>query len=64
MADGAFVELDRDGDAWLKLPFCLSSIVCLSSAVTSFSIRADLRVGVRRRVCVGTFLLFQARKKS
>ena len=29
MADGAYVELDREGDAWLKLPSsALSAIVC------------------------------------
>ena len=39
MADGAYVELDREGDAWLKLPSsALSAIVCRRLSLFSLSL--------------------------
>ena len=39
MADGAYVELDREGDAWLKLPSVLRSFChCLPSPLFSLSL--------------------------
>ena len=66
MADGAYVELDREGDAWLKLPSsALSAIVCRRLSSLFLSARPSIRPSARR-VCPGTsihpLLLFQARR--
>ena len=66
MADGAYVELDREGDAWLKLPSVLRSFChCLPSPLFSLSLCPSIRPSARR-VCPGTsihpLLLFQARR--
>ena len=67
MADGAYVELDREGDAWLKLPSsALSAIVCRRLSSLFLSTRRPSIRPSARRVCPGTsihpLLLFQARR--
>lgn len=59
MADGAYVELDRDGDAWLKLPFFL--LLSALPPLRSLFLRPTF-AWASVASCVPRYLLFQARR--